>query len=128
MKILDYRKEEDQIWVGCSREEAETLFLPNLNKESLDDFERLLEERLMWSLEFTSIVLGMMRMMGHASFAYAYFNVSRDLTVCNPTDPYYPVSPWWNGYSPFVGCDHVEISSIEELREFVPTLDGKPIV
>ena len=58
--------------------------------------------------------------------AYAYFNVSRDLSVCYADVAHHPFHQLWNGYSPFCLCDQVEISSPDELKELVMTYQGKP--
>ena len=58
--------------------------------------------------------------------AYAYFNVSRDLSVCYSDVAHHPFHQLWNGYSPFRKCDHIVIDSLEELKNLVMTYQGKP--
>lgn len=127
MKILAYRKEEDQFWIACSKDEAERWFIPRLSDENLNNFKNLKEGRGHWNEENMSICMDMMKLLGVEELDYAYFNVSRDLSVCYSSDPYYPVSPWWNGLSPFVVVDLAVIQSPDELAGFVPTSGGKAV-
>ncbi len=48
---------------------------------------------------------------------HCYFNVSRDLKTCFPTEPHYPFSNLWNGYSPFEKMKIKTIYSLSELKD-----------
>ena len=127
MKILAYRKKEDQFWIACNQEEAERWFLPRLNSEGLDCFKNIKEEIVHWNEEKRAVCMDMMKLLGVDDLDYAYFNVSRDLSVCYSGHPYYPVSPWWTTGSPYVDMDLAIIKSPDELVNFVPTFEGKAI-
>lgn len=127
MKILAYRKDQDQFWIACSKEEAEKWFIPRLDSESLDSFKNIKEETDHWNEEEITRCLDMMKLLGVEDLDYAYFSISRDLSECIPGYPYFPVSPWWTTGSPFVDMDLALIQSPEELVNFVPTFDGKAI-
>ena len=75
----------------------------------------------------TSIIdlTGVNEIGGYNALAYAYFNVSRDLSVCYSDVAHHPFNHLWNAYNPFRRCDHVEIQSPDELKDIVMTWDGK---
>lgn len=129
MKIISYRPEDDQFWIACNKEEAEKWFIPLLDEQGLkglNDWFRFYEDRKRGpdrGEEYESNVKGV---MGVDEIAYAYFNVSRDLSVCYAGVAHHPFHQLWNGYSPFCPCDHVEINSPADLKDIVMTRDGKP--
>ena len=129
MKIISYRPSDDQFWIDCNKEEAEKWFIPLLDEHGLrqlKDWIRFNNERKCnpdLEQNYESIVKETMEV---DEIAYAYFNVSRDLSVCYADAAHYPFHQLWNGYSPFCRCDHVEINSPDELKDIVMTLEGKP--
>ena len=129
MKIISYRPTDDQFWIACNKEEAEKWFIPLLDENGLrqlNDWFHLYEickGGPDQGQEYESIVK---EMMGVDEIAYAYFNVSRDLSVCYADVAHHPFHQLWNGYSPFCPCDHVEINSPTDLKDIVMTQDGKP--
>ena len=129
MKIISYRPSDDQFWIACNKQEAEKWFIPLLDENGLrqlNDWFHLYEIRKGGAdhgQEYESLVK---EMMGVDEIAYAYFNVSRDLSVCYADVAHHPFHQLWNGYSPFCPCDHVEINSPADLKGIVMTQDGKP--
>ena len=123
MTILAYRPDDDQFWLSCNKEEAERWFIPRLDEKgmkSLNGWFELYASRKRQEdhgKEYEDMVKEMMCV---DEIAYAYFNVSRDLSVCYAEMAHHPFHQLWNGYSPFCPCEHVEIKSPDELRFVEP--------
>ena len=126
MTILNYRPSNDQFWLGCTFEEAETIMLPLMEHNDILKYHDLKREYRELSKD-EHFIRGIRECYGINDIPEAFFNVSRDLDVCYPEIPLFPYAGQWNGYSPFVDCDHVEISDLSELKQLEVTLDGKPI-
>lgn len=129
MKIISYRPDDDQFWIASSKEEAEKWFVPLLDDKKLKQYHDILlenEDRKRhpeFAAEYEEIVKEAMHV---DEVAYAYFNVSRDLTVCYSDVAHHPFHQLWNGYSPFCLCDHIEINSPDQLKKIVMTYEGEP--
>lgn len=126
MTILNYRTSNDQFWLGCTFEEAETIMLPLMEHNDILKYHDLKREYRELSKD-EHFIRGIRECSGINDIPEAFFNVSRDLDVCYPEIPLFPYAGQWNGYSPFVDCDHVEISDLSELKQLEVTLDGKPV-
>ena len=124
MKIISYRPADDQFWIGCTKEEAEKFFIPLLNEDSKNGLSEFLRHCEMYDDEYREMVC---ETMGIEELSYMYFNVSRDLKICYYDVPHHPFHQLWNAYSPFVKCDFIEISHTSELKNVVPTFNGKII-
>lgn len=126
MKIISYRPGDDQFWIACTKEEAEKWFVPHLSERDKETYENVIRENEQRSpLErdiYETMIKNVMRV---SEVAYAYFNVSRDLSVCYSDVAHHPFNHLWNAYNPFRRCDHVEIQSPDELKDIVMTWDGK---
>ena len=123
MTILAYRPRDDQFWIACSKEEAERWFIPRLDKRGMELLNNWFHLYAEHSQDYEEMVK---EMMGVDEIAYAYFNVSRDLAVCYADVAHHPFHQLWNGYSPFCPCDHIEISSPDELRFIKPNYQERP--
>jgi len=131
MTIISYRPYDDQFWIACTQEEAEKWFVPLLDEQRLRQYLDVLkmnEERKRgkpdWDAEYNQMIKETMKV---DEVAYAYFNVSRDLSVCYSDVAHHPFHQLWNGYSPFEYCDHVDIKTPDELKHVRMTRDGKCI-
>jgi hypothetical protein len=129
MTIISYRPSDDQFWIACSKEEAEKWFVPLLNERGLRRYRDVLltnEKRKQFDPEgevrYNQIVKDAMDV---DEVAYAYFNVSRDLSVCYSDVAHHPFHQLWNAYSPFYLCDHIVINTPDELKSIQPTYKGK---
>ena len=130
MKIISYRPFDDQFWIACNKEEAEKWFIPLLDewgRKQLDTWFRLYSDRKRDSDNGKRYEDMVKEAMGVDEIAYAYFNVSRDLSVCYADVAHHPFHQLWNGCSPFHLCDHVDIDTPEDLKDIVMTYNGKPI-
>lgn len=131
MKIISYRPSDDQFWIACTHEEAEKWFVPLLDESGLKqylDVLRMNDERKEnnpeWAIEYDNMIKDTMEVN---EVAYAYFNVSRDLSVCYSDMAHHPFHQLWNGYSPFRRCDHVDINTPDDLKDVKMTYKGKPV-
>lgn len=125
MIILNYRPSDDQFWIGCTFEEAESKIISLMNRNDILKYLDLKKgEYCKLSKEY---VQGIRECYGINEIPEAYFNISRDLKVCYPEFPLFPFAGQWNAYCPFVDCDHVEIKDLSELKQIEVTFDGKPI-
>ena len=130
MKILSYRPCDDQFWIACSKEEAEKWFIPRLNEngiESLNNWFNFYANCKTQKDRGEAYESMLKEMLGVDEIAYAYFNVSRDLSVCYADVAHHPFHQLWNGYSPFCPCDQVEISTPDDLKYIKPTYKGTPL-
>ena len=130
MEVISCRPGQGQFWVACNKEEAEKWFVPLLDKSHLKQFNDVLmmnEERKIgdaeYALEYERMIKETMEVN---EVAYAYFNVSLDISICYSDVAHHPFHQLWNGYSPFRKCDHIVIDSLEELKNLVMTYQGKP--
>lgn len=129
MKIISYRPDDDQFWIACSKEEAEKWFVPLLDDQKLNQYQEVLNENEHRkghpevAAKYEDMVKEALQVN---EVAYAYFNVSRDLTVCYSDVAHHPFHQLWNGYSPFCLCDHIEINSPDQLKNIVMTYEGEP--
>lgn len=126
MILLNYRPGDDQFWIGCTFEEAEANMLPLMSPVEVQKYHDLKSRRSSLS-EDEQYMQTIRECYDISEVPKAYFNVSRDLKVCYPEFPLFPFAGQWNGYSPFVNCDHVEIHDLGELKQMEATYDGKPI-
>lgn len=129
MKIISYRPDDDQFWIACSKYEAEKWFVPLLDGKSLKRYQDVLieTEHRKWHPEVAAEYDNMIKeAMCVDDVAYAYFNVSRDLTICYSDVAHHPFHQQWNAYSPFCLCDHIDIQSPDQLKDIVMTYKGKP--
>ena len=129
MTIISYRPDDDQFWIACTQEEAEKWFVPLLNERWLRLYHEVLltnERRKQCEperdKEYNQIIKDAMQV---DEVAYAYFNVSRNLSVCYSDVAHHPFHQLWNGYSPFCLCDHIVINTPDELKTVVMTHQGK---
>lgn len=125
MIILNYRPGDDQFWIGCTFEEAEGKILPLMERENIlryNDLKREYRELI----KGEHFVQGIRDCYGINDIPEAFINISRDLEICYPEIPLFPFAGQWNGYSPFMDCDHVEFQDPSELRRMVATYNGEP--
>jgi hypothetical protein len=134
MKIISYIPPEpgkvDSFWIACSKEEAEKWFIPLLDENGLRWLQNWFNdcERRMRDKDQRQGYEQMIKETMHVNeLAYAYFCVARDLSKCYANVAHHPFHQLWNGYSPFLRCDQVDINSPDELKDIVMTLDGRPI-
>ena len=106
MMIISYRPFDDQSWIACSKEEAEKWFVPLLNEERLKHYHDVLRMNLDRKRQDPENAVAYEKMvkeaMGVDEVAYAYFNVSRDLSECYSDVSHHPFHQLWDGYSPFL--------------------------
>ncbi len=130
MTIISYRPSDDQFWIACTKEEAEKWFVPLLDERGLKQYHDVLFMTEKWKRGSSDFVKDYNQMIKNAmcvdEVAYAYFNVSRDLSVCYSDVAHHPFHQLWNGYSPFCFCDHIVINTPDELKTVVMTYQGKP--
>lgn len=128
MKIFFYRPNDDQFWIGCSEEEAESLILPKMKKDAILSYLSWLRysKRDKRSTRMTAMYRKLYGLKSIKQMPEVFFNVSRDLKVCFPQEPYFPIGPMWNAYSPFRLCDHKTIESLGELKNIKMTYKGIP--
>jgi len=123
MILLNYRPDEDKIWLGCSFNEAEYHFLPKMDSNRILDYlhfkKRRNEEGISESLMNTA-----RECYGLNEIPDVFFCVSRDLKECFSYEILYPYSGMWNGYCPFCECDHIWIENPEQLKRLCVTHDG----
>ena len=133
MTIISYipSSKLDSFWIACSKEEAEKWFVPLLDEKGLKQYKDVLRmnaERKEHTpdngAEYNDIIKEAMEVN---EVAYAYFCVSRDLSDCYADVAHHPFHQLWNGYSPFHRCDHVEINTLDQLKDIVMTYKGEPI-
>ena len=131
MTIISYRPSDDQFWIACTKEEAEKWFVPLLDESGLKQYHDVLwmnierkEHNPEWAIEYDKMIKGTMEVN---EVAYAYFNVSRDLSVCYSDVAHHPFHQLWNGYSPFRRCDHVDINTPDDLKDIKMTYKGRPV-
>ena len=131
MTILSYRPSDDQFWIACTKEEAEKWFVSLLDESGLKQYHDVLrmnierkEHNPKWAIEYDNMIKDTMEVN---EVAYAYFNVSRDLSVCYSDVAHHPFHQLWNGYSPFRRCDHVAINSPKDLKDIAMTYKGRII-
>ena len=128
MKIYFYRPGDDQFWLGCTEEEAENFFLPEMEKGGILHY--LYMQRCCKQEPRGARLCAMYRQLyglkSIKELPEVFFNVSRDLKVCFLEEPYFPIGLMWNGYCPFRMCDQRVIESPKELMEIEMTLGGKP--
>lgn len=134
MEILSYipaaSGKPDSFWIACSKDEADKWFIPLLDDGGLLELKNWLrqcEDRMRQpdrGKEYEQMIRDAMQVDG---LAYAYFCVARDLSECYAEVAHHPFHQLWNGYSPFWRCDHVTINTLDDLKDIVMTLDGKPI-
>ncbi len=122
MEIIACRPKDDQFWIGCSKEEAQSIFLPKLSEKEKDTYFKILEINKSRPESYWEMV---MKNTESNEIHYAYFNVSRDLIICFPEQPHFPFANMWDAYSPFRKIDHKTISSLNELRDLIMTYQGK---
>lgn len=125
MIILNYRPDDDQFWMGCSFEEAETIMLPLMERNAILEYHQLKREYGELAKD-GHFLQGLRDCYGINDVPEAFFNVSRDLEVCYPAIPLFPYGGQWNGYSPFVECDHIEIHNPSDLKRIIITHNGEP--
>ena len=113
MEIISYRPNDDQFWIGCSKEEAERYFVPLLKGKDLEYYKSMIV-RQKYTPDYVSMVKSCMEI---EELSYAYFNVSRNLDLCYYDVPHHPFHQLWNAYSLFRRCKHVVINSLEELKD-----------
>lgn len=122
MKIVSYRPNDDQFWIGCTKDEAEKFFVPLLDEQRkafLPEFFTRMQDYC--SDRYKELVC---KTMGVDEMSFIYFNVSRDLKECYYSVPHHPFHNLWNGHGPFVRCDTVEIKDLSELKDIKPTYKG----
>ena len=122
MKIISYKPDDDEFWIGCSKEEAEKFFIPLLNEDSKDGLSEFLRRCGMYDDEYRKMVC---KYMGIKELSYIYFNVSRDLKVCYYAFPHQPYHSRNEGT--YINCDIIEISNLSDLERVNPTINGKII-
>ncbi len=126
MKVIACRPADDQFWIGCNKEEALNIFLPKLSPEEKESFFQIIEEmKRKEKKEYDSYWEAIKEATDTEEIYYAYFNVSRDLSICFPQYPHYPISNMWNAYNPFRKIDHTTIKSLEELKDLKMTYEGE---
>lgn len=121
MKVLACRPGDDQFWIGCDLEEANNIFLPHLSKEAVENYERMVNQIGNHSKEYWNAVMDATET---DEIFHAYFNVSRDASICFPQVPHFPFANLWNGYSPFRKIDTKTIHSLDELKNLKMTYKG----
>lgn len=126
MILLSYRPDDDQFWIGCTFEEAETSLLPLMGPGDVQKYHDH-KSRYSESSRDEEYMQTIRDCYGINDVPQAFFNVSRDLKVCYPEFPLFPFAGQWNGYSPFVECDHVDVHEMSELKQIEVTYGGEPI-
>ena len=129
MKVIACCPGSGEFWIACNKEEAEKWFIPLLDENglrNLDNWFRLYASHKEGEDQGKHYEKTIKEVMRVNEIAYAYFNVSRDLSVCYADVAHHPFHQLWNGYSPYCLCDQVEIQSPDELKDLVMTYNGKP--
>jgi len=121
MKVLACRPGDDQFWIGCNLEEAMNIFLPLLSQEAILHYKRIVTGQANHDAEYRKAV---MDATDADEVFHAYFNVSRDASICFPQVPHFPFANLWNGYSPFRKIDTKTIHSLDELKNLKMTYKG----
>ncbi|GAB4287455.1 MAG: hypothetical protein Kow0068_13210 [Marinilabiliales bacterium] len=122
MKVIACRPKDNQFWIGCSEEEAKTIFLPLLSESEKENYKIIAEDIKHKSEAYWNAVK---EILNTEEKYHAYFNVSRDLSICYPERPHFPFANMWDGYSPFRKIDQKTIYSLDELKELKMTYQGK---
>ncbi len=122
MRVIACRPKDNQFWIGCSEEEAKSIFLPKLSPRNKKLYFEIIENTKRMTQEYWDMV---MEVLETEEKFYAYFNVSRDLSICFPQKPHFPFANMWNAYSPFRKIDQITINSLDELKSLKMTYNGK---
>ena len=122
MKVIACRPSDNQFWIGCNIEEAVNIFLPLLSKEHILSYNRIVNMKDKYDKKYWKAV---MEATDTDEIFHAYFNVSRDTTICFPEAPHFPFANLWNAYSPFKKMDIKTINSLDELKNLKMLYKGK---
>ncbi len=114
MEVIMYNFDDDQFWIACNEEEINHIFLPMLSEIHTKHYHKIIQQNKTQDKEYWEMI---MKTTGTEEKYHCYFNVSRDLKTCFPTQqPYYPFANLWNGYSTFEKMKIKTIHSLSELK------------
>lgn len=111
----------DSFWVECTLDEVEKKIMEFIKPDCLERFKKNLHEIKSYfssdrQHDRISYQQNIVQRYCRRDLPILYFLVSKDLESVELSNWSYPISQHWNGYSPFVFVNEIDIADLDDLQ------------